>query len=56
MIGLMARTQPPTQKANLTFALENREKLAAKHSTEKPILLSFANLSITFCPKLRVRR
>ena len=35
--------------------LENWEKLASKHSIERPILLTFVNLSTIFCPRLHVK-
>ena len=44
-LNFMASNQPGTQKANLTFALNSREKSAVKHSMEKTILLNFVNLS-----------
>ena len=34
------------------FSVKNRTKSAVKHSIEKLILLSFVNLSPTFCPRL----
>ena len=34
------------------FLIENRKKSAVKRSIEKPILLNFINLSLTFWPRL----
>ena len=34
------------------FLVKNGKKSVAKHSTEKPVLLYFVNLSATFCPRL----
>ena len=35
------------------FLLKNCKKSSVKHSTEKPILLNFVNLSPTFCPRFQ---
>ena len=37
-----------------TVVLENCEKSAVKHSTEKPYLLTFVILSTMFCPGLYI--
>ena len=34
------------------FLVKNCKRSAVKHSTEKPILLNFVNLSPTLCPRL----
>ena len=41
-------------KPNLTFSLKNCKKSTVKHSIQKPILLNFLNLFITFCPRLQL--
>ena len=54
--ALKASTQPEIYKTNFDSLLENWEKSAAKHSTEKTILLNFVNLSTTFCPRLSEKK
>ena len=52
-LDLMASTQPAIQKPNFdVFRAKNCKKSTVKHSIEKPILLTFVNLSTTFYPRL----
>ena len=46
----MASAQPATQKSKV-FG-KKWEKIAVKHSIEKPILLNFVKLSTNFYPRL----
>ena len=48
----MKSTQSSTQKPDFDVFGKNRKKSALKHSIEKPVLLSFVNLSSIFCPRL----
>ena len=53
MLGFDGQYLAGHPKAKLwRFSVKNRKKLAVKHSTEKPVLLNFVNLSKTFCPRL----
>ena len=42
----------PDKRQISIFVQENCEKSALRHSTEKPILLNFVNLSTIPCPRL----
>ena len=48
----MVSTQPTTQLSNLSILVESCKKAAVKYFLEKYILVNFADLSTTFCPRL----
>ena len=53
MLGIDGQVDSqPSKRHILTVVPQNCKKSIVKHSTEKPMILYFVDLSIVFCPRL----